>query len=318
MEIIGSELHIWYDSFEEMEEAAVAAFAHNKRRVLEALDEKVHIEYGGVAEWFGGAKDAQHAMHLMKTGWARVRETLETFGQELNADFETELKTPKELETRRRKRTRGDYGDALDLQRVWSGETDKAWERPTKEPRASHTQRYVTVYVNIASSCIERASNALWRSAIAYKISDMFAKAGYNVEIWAGFRVDRPFARNWRDDKVPKELFVGTCIKPFTQPLHSDRLAAMLTLAFFRTFGFFAICSAPYIVTVGLGRPVDEGYVKPIRERLKSGERVLRIGEVYDKASAIKEVERIFKGLAPVPYVNPLFEATELTSRSIN
>lgn len=102
-------------------------------------------------------------------GLERLTENMDRLGQ---------MDRPRSI---RRRRARGDQGDELDIQRVYSGRLDDAWSR--REPRLSFAPRRVTITVTAACAGMHNSDTLFWRGAAAVRLADLATEAGYNVEI---------------------------------------------------------------------------------------------------------------------------------------
>jgi hypothetical protein len=296
-------VHVCYESIEEFEAALSKELTVNKdhaQRTVYERSNKHRENYGN--KWFG-CDDGITAMQKVKDGWPEMYARL----MNMWGDVRPELKlSPSTVHVRRRKRMRADYGDTLDMHRVWSGELDKAWERPERTYRLSASQRHAIIYIDLGTTCIEKADSVLWRSAAAILICDLLQATGRSVEIYVGAHQLYPFedARGmWGDSgkgnsDVPQHLRMAMRVKAYTQPLHMEQLSAMVTMAFYRTYGFLMIMANPYKTSESLGF-LDGGKLPEqllIRER--AGELVVRIGHCNTMEGAEQEFFAVQAALA--------------------
>lgn len=297
-------VHVCYESMEEFEATLPTALTganrnHANRTVYErSKDHSKH--YGN--KWFG-CDDGVTAMQKVKDGWPEMYARLLSMW----GDVKPELKlSPSNVKIRRRKRHRKDYGDTLDMGRVWNGELDKAWERPERTYRLTASQRHAIIYIDLGTTCAEKADSVLWRSAAAILICDLLQATGRAVEIYVGAHQRYPFEDNCgmfgynrkpvKD--VPAHLRMAMKVKAYTQPLHMERLSAMVTMAFYRTYGFLMIMANPYTTADSLGWPDGGKLPEQLLQRERAGELVVRIGHCNTMEGAEQEFFAVQAALA--------------------
>lgn len=164
-----------------------------------------------------GEKATAATMRLAREGWpegaARVLSTAE------------QIEVPTILSIRRRG-TWCDQGDEIEMQRVWSGDLDRAW-RMTKK-RATRAPTRVRIVLDSLAFAGEDAATMAMRGAAAVLLCDAMTAAGYSVEMrsaWQGAAVDRQF-------------FLSVIVKSFDMPVDIGSLAATVALpSFFRALG---------------------------------------------------------------------------------
>ena len=136
----------------------------------------------------------------------------------------------------RRRRTRADQGDELDMQAVYRGDLGRAWSRTRRQVR-SGGMRTVTIVCNLGGSAATSSEHLFWRGASALRLADALSNAGYNVAIIGGEVGEKSAAT--KDMQLAQ--FVE--IKAADQPLDLGALAAITCMAgFFRTALFAGIC----------------------------------------------------------------------------
>ena len=151
----------------------------------------------------------------------------------------------------KRRRTRGDFGDSIDMQAVYRGAIDTAWTRCTK--RSTRAPRPVTLVASMQGS--GNASPAIFyaRGAALLKCADLLTEAGYAVEVVADYSIEKPFERSTEDTTLTHRF----PIKSAGQPLDLPRLAAAVALSGFkRHYGFLASTAAAN----SIDRRVLKGY----------------------------------------------------------
>jgi hypothetical protein len=175
---VGREYHQFHDSFEEM-----FAFCTQRLAVNAGSARSIKDSFKNSKSWFGGAESGEAMLDLISNGWPAYADQVRRTSMQLNATMELSTVEAMMIDVRRRKRRRGDQGDTLDMQRVWNGELDKAWERPVRTPRRAPSQRYATVFIDIGALGSRNAYDGIWRAACAMRVCDLLTTAGLSTEI---------------------------------------------------------------------------------------------------------------------------------------
>jgi hypothetical protein len=162
-----------------------------------------------------------------------------------------------------------------------------------KHPRLSTSQRYATIYVDLAANAHVTNEQMLWGSALSVCVVDVLTRMGVNTEVWSGSSCAGPFTRS----SDPSNLISGIRVKEFTQPLNEDRMASALSAAFFRTWLFGAILSTPHRSYSGLGHADQRGLPAPLQERQDAGERVFRVAGAHSQYQAERIMAEILATL---------------------
>jgi hypothetical protein len=287
------EHHMWFDSMHELKCELPAMLARNRfnHDLFKSWPWKNTVD----ARRFYDCRSWSEAFEKCEQGWPQLLAKLQPMIKHLQSTLELSDVMAVQVATRRRKRIRADYGDTLDMHRVWAGDLDRAWERPVKRNRMVHTERYATIYVDLNMSFTQHTDDSLWRAALSVCLVDQLTRMGINTELWSGSSGTNAYPHDWT---APKSYWTGARVKEFTQPLSEERVAAMCHAAFFRTWGFAMIMASEFRTYQGLGSVVDLGsYVWPLREREAAGERMFRISQVYHEYTARAELHRIINSL---------------------
>lgn len=250
-----------------------------------AADPKFHqfiSRIGGGANWFGCSGFPAFEKNLMY-GWPELRTELERLleGMELAVP-----RFPSQTQIRRRKRLRSDDGDTLEQERVWDGDLDHAWERPTRVLRTVPNTKRITLYFELGAHSGISNAQAMWRAALCMLLVKSLTQAGRTFEIWCGSSTGGAFSDG------PDVLRVAWCVKPTQEPVVMDKLCAMVSVGMLRTCGFMAYNMSPWQPLSGLGRPIDSGLPHGLEERSKNGEVVLRIGHCFSRSDVLNVYEK--------------------------
>lgn len=284
----GTQVSMTYDSLEDFEKHGTKlAREYNPARARDSV-----FQRSGGAQWWGMNADAVTVMQKVRDGSPMFLKSLEPMMEQLNTEIQME---PHEVRVRRRKRHQGDYGDVLNMAKVYQGQLDTAWERPIKDSKLTPSERYASLFIDSSISWNITFDETLWRSAAALKICDILQQGGRNIEIYSGITLEDPYYRG------PMRFRCGIRCKEYTQPLQPERLATMVSTAFFRTFGFLSVMATRYPVQEGLGRPMQTGLPKQLQERKDAGELVVRIGNCYSLGDAKRLVENVKAEIQKAP-----------------
>lgn len=279
---LGNTAHVIYESLEELEALALPACKANNMHAYRASVE--NQSYG--TSWFGIAGDGNAAREKILHGWPELLDRLRPMLNQLELD---EAVAPHRAIVRRRKMTRGDYGDVLDIHRVYSGELDRAWARPKRQNLYGVTDRCATIVVNSGVLATTAFDETLWRVATALKISDLLQSSGRSVEIYVGGTAKEL-------GYTVYEARTYCRIKEYTQPLPVERLAAMCSAAFHRTYTFMARGAINAQISASMGAS-SEGLPAQLEERKKSGELVVELARCFSFADAKRDLESVHKQL---------------------
>lgn len=240
--------------------------------------------------WYGHKDGYPGFTQAIARGWPELRAILAAMLAGIERDLPL---VPSYAETRRRKRRRGDAGDELDMGRVWNGELDKAWTRPVKDNRLATDQRRVTVVINTAMGHTISNEKAMWKAALAMLVCDSLIRTGRSVEIWSVASC----TDMWTQGRFPLTT-LAWCVKKTSEPVLMDRLATMVSVGFFRTYGFLAMHTQPDLEVIGYrGYPCNIALPHTLKEREDRGEVVVRIDRCYTKQEAIAQYQQIWKTL---------------------
>lgn len=272
----GKSVSTIYDSLEDFESVGMNLVRQYNMRTANL---NVFEKPAG-AQWWGMNADARTVMNKVRDGSPMFLEGLRPKMDQLDTEIQL---APHEVKVRRRKRTRSDYGDTLDMARVYQGQLDTAWERPTSDHKHVPSERYASIFIDCSVSWIVEFDETLWRSAAALKLCDILQQGGRNVEIYSGTTLSEPFMRA---AGVPRIFRNGVRCKEYTQPLQPERLATMVSTAFFRTYSFLSVCATRYVPNYHMGVPIQNGLPKQLQDRKNAGELVIRIGNCFDLAGA--------------------------------
>lgn len=191
---------------------------HGNRRIAREAGAHYSADWLGLTDAERGKGDAVKAVSdLANRGWERGADRLSKLVEQ--------MEVPK-LASIRRRRIRGEHGDDVDMQRVYTGRLETAWTRTQRLNRV-HTPRVAIITDSIAEGGMN-AERMLWRGAAAAALAGILCHAGYQVRMESGYRGS--YGRRYF------ELRVMT--KDYCQPYDYATAAATMALpGFFRAMG---------------------------------------------------------------------------------
>jgi hypothetical protein len=86
-----------------------------------------------------------------------------------------------EAEDLRRKPVRAEFGDELDIHRVYRGQLDTAWS--TKKPKFCPRAKQITLWLDVNAMGSVGSEEYIWRGAAVLALARSLEKAGYQVAI---------------------------------------------------------------------------------------------------------------------------------------
>lgn len=295
----GNDVSFEWDSFEQFLPDLENVKKHDRE-----LYERSRSYAGSGTSWLGVTDGFDGIISRVQHGWPELRQQLDIMLK--NVELEVP-RFPSMTKVRRRKRTRDDHGDVVNMQRVWSGDLDHAWDRPERVDRTSPNTKRITLAFDVTANGSVTNEMAMWRAALCMLLVNSLSKAGRTFEIWVTDSTSMPFQRDWTAGAgaQPTALWTAWCVKTASDPIVMDRLCAMVSVGFMRTVGFTAESCGPWPVSPGFGGALNRGLPHSLRERQGRGEVVLRIGECYSKQDCLRhyreawtEIETALNGAA--------------------
>jgi hypothetical protein len=204
------------------------------------------LDHNRYTDWYGAdCHTGRDVVKLMQDGWPQGRERL----NELRSKIGTVDLVPVD---RRRRMTRADHGDVLDMTAVWSGRLDVAW-RTARRTATTGPQKIELVANMICYGC-EHSDVLFWRGAAAAVLADLLEQAGYMVRLVVNF------GGNAGKEKTSCRIIV----KEHGIPFDVTSTSAVILPGFFRALGHAWIANhAPYERGGGGGIGVGEGLTEP-------------------------------------------------------
>ncbi len=177
--------------------------------------------------WHGmnGAFDYTALCALVRDGWPEGAQKMQAL----------QIDVPRARSIRRRLQWT-DAGDSICMQRVYTGQLDRAWQRATRQSAVGTVNK--TIVADVCANADVRGHELMWRGAAVLKLSDLLQTAGYNVEIIAADCARGAYER------TAEHSIITVKVKDARDPLEINSLAAVVACpAFFRGFLFQVNCA---------------------------------------------------------------------------
>jgi hypothetical protein len=222
--------------------------------------------------WYGaGCKTGEDVERKISSGWQEGMSMFNAFLPEIE-DRDT---VPHD---RRRRLTRGDMGDSVDVGAVYAGRFQTAWTRATR--RDIRAPQRLDILANMLCSGGEDPSVLMWRGIAAAALADKLETAGYMVRIVVGFGGTA---------ESGERVSCRITVKDHGKPLDVASTSAVLLPGFFRALGH------AWIVAHAT-QNVDNGSITVQQGNTEESE-VLLTHNVRNKATALAwvnaQIERL-------------------------
>jgi len=209
-------------------------------------------------DWLGIEGGAPAALAALVDGYPAGENLVRHFHDQIACHL------PRALGHHRAKR-RGNFGDEVDVHSVLRGAFDRAWTSSTRAIRKG--TGILRLVVDIGANDHTSAEELRWRGIAGLALAEVMGKAGYSVEIVAGFAIRNLCATG------NKKMMFTTVVKPRSTQADIGLLAATVALpGFFRTLGFAAVVRAAddqgVNVDSGLGNYLDVSGVLPVPDKV--------------------------------------------------
>jgi len=168
---------------------------------------------------------------------------LDTESGYYTTDYQQQIKVVK------RKVKYTDFGDEIDIHKVYRGEIGTAW-RKTERVEIDSKLHLVTLLVDIGGHWGQDADDSLWRASVVVKIVRDLENAGKSVRVVVGTVSENVTRSN-------KMVATSIVVKEYNASLPLERLAAMCNLGFRRTAGFACNYCVEEELHDGLGQPTN-------------------------------------------------------------
>lgn len=240
----------------------------------------------GSDHWLGaGVRDPSHFYELVQNGAPQLRDRMLSMMDQIELP---EAMTRPELSNRRR-RVRADFGNSVDIHRVYQGRCDVAWDRMIMEKQETHGNKLVHMVIDNCAPGIVHADNSLWMGAAIMRIYEALTRMRRSVAISV---YDAAAGLYYGD---PKHGMVSVLVKDYGQPLREEQLAVVCSQAFSRAvlMPLQSVDSHKYgghVDHMGYATSDYELLVKSAEDDVARGGSVIVIGKAFNKEQAERTV----------------------------
>jgi hypothetical protein len=161
---------VLYDSIFEPAQSTDFNLTHNKD-IFNSVTKRYEYSRSEAQQWFGADSQNQYEDRL-KHGWGE--------GVDKLREIATKEIQPTSL---RKKRTRSDQGDELDIHAVYRGDLSRAWSKSKRQHKLGG-MRSIALVCNLSCSWKVNASDLFFRGASVLKLCEALCEAGYSVSIY--------------------------------------------------------------------------------------------------------------------------------------
>lgn len=193
------------------------------------------VERRDETNWLG-TKTRKTAADRATLGWPAGADRVQSLLEEVDVPLPVEVK---------RRLSRADQGDDLDIHSVYRGDLDHAWSKRTRQQHRARRIVRLVAQTNLLG--VVKVEDLFWRGAAVARLADLLTNAGYVVEIVGAMASIEVGLAN------PCDWLVTIALKDAQSPLDLPGLAGVICNAgFHRTWGFRAYCA---IATWGPCKP---------------------------------------------------------------
>lgn len=197
----------------------------------------------------------------------------------------------------KRKKVRREFGNELDIHKVYQGKLDTAWTT-TQRVEVDQEHHLVTILIDIGGNCNIDAMNALWTAAACLKFIEVLEKAGKQIQVIVGGAANKVTSRY--------NMTASIVVKKYQEHLNVERLAAMCHIGYYRTACFAAKLISTETCLSGLGQncdfSLDDRFFKlpiPLHDEYKSGKtKIVLFRKALDFNGALLSINEAQKNLA--------------------
>jgi len=224
------------------------------------------------AHWFGAdCRDGNAVQTKVMEGWQEGRDRMNTLRDQMGT---VDLRPV----DRRRKLTRMDHGDILDIHQVYAGRLDTAWQKPTR--RVTSGPQKIDICANMICSGGEVSDVLFWRGAAAVVLADMLEQAGYMVRLVVNFG-----GSHYEEKNKAGRVSCRVTVKDHGMPFDVTSTSAVIMPGFFRSIGHAWIVAHCISKISTCGISVGVGDVEPGEINLSH--------QVRDQKTALAFVNKI-------------------------
>lgn len=233
-------------------------------------------------KWLG-AKNVNEVKEFVHEGWESGVKQLTKLSEKITTQLEPSLNFT-------RNKIWKDFGEEIDMQRVYSGQLDRAWLGFNKK-RLTKKNKTITLYTRLGGNCNIVSEELFHQGATCLILTDILEKQDFRVEIVGWSHVTNLYSSKG------KSLYTELSIKKPETPVNLNSLASVVALAgFYRVFYFKAMLSVNEVANNSLGQSVNYLPADKIREKEK--DTIYFLQTTRNEEEVVTEVKRILSEVA--------------------
>lgn len=235
-------------------------------------------------QWIG-TKTVEEFDEYVRYGWpSLVKRMMEMLGE---VDFEDgALRQETAI---KRRRTRRDLGNEVDIHRIYQGKLETAWDTTLREDQDVMGSKLVHLAVNIDANAYTSFTDTLWRGAVVMRLYEALNAMGKSVAITVyDYSVGGMIETGYKNINC----MCSVRVKDYGDQLLPDKLASMINVGFMRrNFMERLQCAHPvYKASYGRGRATDDYRVVPraVEDDLRNNARAIVVGHAFSQEAATR------------------------------
>jgi len=269
--------HVWFDSLTQLK-------AYEVPRVNQPRWARVMRGEGGNSLRWLGVSSVSEVLNIVNNGWPAGLQQFKKYFDKVSLPM---------VKSVRRRKARGDFGDHLDMQRVYAGDLNRAWEKTERRDSGQLRGNRVTVLTNSAAAASQNATELFWNGVATALICEALQASGRDYELvysHTGYNCMEEEQRT-RGHLHPVLSCFAVKLKSFGEPLSLERIASTVVLpGFFRVYGFKMIMSTEDEAADNLGYPRDAEIPHQV---LHNSERVIVVPRTFSETALTKLIPKI-------------------------
>lgn len=247
-------------------------------------------------EWFGlGSRTMSDCIKNAVEGNQLLYNRLQQMMSQINSKIDI-YDNVNSVTITKRKKVRREFGNELDIHRVYQGKLDTAWTN-TERIEVDQEHHLITILIDIGGNCNIDAMQALWTAAACMKYIEVLEKAGKQIQVIVGGVATNAAGKY--------DMSISMVVKKYDEQLNVERLSAMCHIGYYRSAGFVAKLSSSQTCNKGLGFStnfsLDLHTFKlpiPLHDEYKQGKtKIVLFKKALDFSSAINAIEDARKKL---------------------
>lgn len=245
-------------------------------------------EYHSNPDWFGGT--SQYTRDVLSKSvdgdHNLYRSSLVPMIDQLNQLIQIKDNI-NEVPILRRKKVNKQFGDELDIHKVYQGKLDTAW-RTTERVEFDQEHHLITLLIDIGGNCNIDAKDTLWVAASCLKVVSDIERSGKSVQIIVGGAATTVTTNG-------SDMTVTCTVKKYNEHLSVERLAAMSHIGFYRSACFIGktLNQEKLQWNLGYSATLQQLVPIPIQDEINNGKtKIVNIPKALNLDQAVRSIKR--------------------------